>query len=661
MIGFELPLALASAAFVLLPILIHTLARRAPLELPLPTMRFLASAPRARRSFTFPQDRLVLLCRGLAIAAIALAAARPFLAGAGTERAPSLTVLVLDDSLSMAHGDRFARARAGLARALERLPEDAPCALVLTSRPRGTVETAGLVRRRLDAAEPTAVVPTFMTTSLAPALEAARELASGRDRVRVVLASDLDRPALEGVERHAVPGLELVDVGQDEPGNAWLTEVALSPPRPVAGDAVSVEARLETVGLDEATVALELDGKTVAERRVLRGELVRFDLPRALGNRVTGALVVHARGDRLSLDDRAAFATKVLHQLSVVVVGRETARRGSAAREQPVLDAIAALARAQGITLELLSRSDEALVADDLVRATVLVLVAPGELSPLARAGIAAFVARGGGLLVLLDEHAPEATLEALARAGILPVSGRGVEADPPAPPHAELGAFDPTLARAVASLALAPQAALEPVGAPPSILLTGSRGEPLWVERGRVAVLAFAPLGRNAGLAREAAFPLLVRRALQCALGADRATRPIAGSALDLAALARESGEPETALAAATLVGPAGTERPLASTAPVLLEGAGAYEVRNVLGTTLAAFAVSPATRESALERASEAARAALTGEARPASSVAGARDLTAALAAAALVFLLLGSLLSNRALDPESELART
>src|SRR5436853_40881 len=126
MIGFELPAALLGLLCIGLPVLIHALARRAPRELVLPTVRFLDAEPRSRRRLERPQDVLVLVLRALAIAAFALVAARPFVSGAAP--ASRELVLVLDDTLSMAHGEPFSRldrAKVELERALEAAPADA--------------------------------------------------------------------------------------------------------------------------------------------------------------------------------------------------------------------------------------------------------------------------------------------------------------------------------------------------------------------------------------------------------------------------------------------------------------------------------------------------------------------------------------------------------
>ena len=569
-VAFELPLALLGLAALLLPIAVHALARRTPRDFTLPTLRFLDAAPKARRALALPQDRLVLLLRALALACLALAAARPFVpATAGRET----LVAILDDSLSMSHGapmshgarpSRFERARAGLEEKLRALPEDAQAAVLVASRPRATLASKAAA---LEALRET--VPTAGSSSLVPALACAAGLVAGDPHGRVVLASDLDRPSLEGLERQ--PGLledvrlETLDVG-DTPRDASLGAVSIAPCPAIAGEPVTVTARLQATGLGEGPfpVTLEVGGAEVARREVRAGEEARFVLPRASGDFVSGALVVKARGDELALDDRRFFAAPVLREVPLVLLGRDSAEKGTNAREQPVLDALAALAQARCMSIRVATVPESTLPAAldgrgsapraPAERASVLVLASPSELAEATRQTIAAFVAKGGGVLVFLDENVPEATLRWLVERAALPATAHGVEPGRAAPPHVEReGAFEPALARALAALELEPQAAIAPALSA-DVLLAAATGEPLWVERDRTVVLGFAPWGRNEGLARETGFPLIVGRALQAALGTERPPSLTAGEEIDLAALARTTGEAEETLRRATL-----------------------------------------------------------------------------------------------------------
>ncbi len=105
---------LAGLAAVAIPIVIHLMHRRKSRPVPFPTLRFLKELDvrTARRSRL--RERLILAIRAAALAALALALARPVLRESGAlGRGRSSVVIVIDNSLSM-------DARVGGASALER-------------------------------------------------------------------------------------------------------------------------------------------------------------------------------------------------------------------------------------------------------------------------------------------------------------------------------------------------------------------------------------------------------------------------------------------------------------------------------------------------------------------------------------------------------------
>ncbi len=667
MIFFEWPLALLGLGALALPIAVHALARRTPNELALPTVRFLDAAPRARRALALPQDRLVLLLRCLALAALALAASRPWLEDEDAAARPGRLIAVLDDSLSMAHGSRFARAKERLTAALAALPAGSRAALLTTSEPRGELVPVAEALERLRAATPSA-----RASSLAPALEAAAALRA--PDATVLVASDLDRLALEGVARRSEAAralrLDVIDVGDDEPHDASFAELAVTPWPAVAGEPVTVSARVRAVGLGEEPlrVGLELDGTRVAEKRVRPGERVSFELPPPRSSLVQGALALlpdperPGPKDELALDDRAFFAARVLRKVSVALLGADASRRNAQGREQPVIDALAALARAQGLSVDVAVLSEPELGAG-LAPASVLILAAPGELEAKTRERVAKFVTEGGGLVLLLDERVPDATLRLLAEKGVLPATARGLESGPATPPHLEDG-FEPALARALAALALAPQAGLGPLPGT-NALLASSSGEPLWVEKGRVVVLGFAPWGRNAALAREAAFPLLVRRAFRAALGSAEMPRLECGGALNASEIGKLVGVSAESVSKCIIKAPSPALPRCAGeggSLSVSLDSPGIYQVESE-DRVVGAIAVNANEREALLERASEGERGALRGAGAASARREDGRDLTLPCVALGVVFLLLASLAANRgllALAPKKRPAR-
>lgn len=101
MISFSAPWALAGLGAVLVPLILHLVARREPPVVAFPAVRYLEdTARRHHRRFRL-QHWLLLLVRMALLAALVLAAAGPSRAGAGPGgHAPAALVLVLDNSAS---------------------------------------------------------------------------------------------------------------------------------------------------------------------------------------------------------------------------------------------------------------------------------------------------------------------------------------------------------------------------------------------------------------------------------------------------------------------------------------------------------------------------------------------------------------------------------
>ena len=102
--GFLHPLLLAGAALAAVPLLIHILNRRRHRSLPWAAMRFVFAAHKRTRRRVQLENWLLLFLRMAAVAALALALARPFIGKESplaplTEKRRDL-VLILDESAS---------------------------------------------------------------------------------------------------------------------------------------------------------------------------------------------------------------------------------------------------------------------------------------------------------------------------------------------------------------------------------------------------------------------------------------------------------------------------------------------------------------------------------------------------------------------------------
>ena len=106
--GFLYPAFLAGAAAIGIPIVLHFLRRDIVPEVPFSAVRLLRRSPIARSRRRRLRDLILLAARVAALILLALAFARPYLAGAAA--AASLRIVAVDRSLSMSAPGTFARA-----------------------------------------------------------------------------------------------------------------------------------------------------------------------------------------------------------------------------------------------------------------------------------------------------------------------------------------------------------------------------------------------------------------------------------------------------------------------------------------------------------------------------------------------------------------------
>src|SRR5215831_11823629 len=100
--SFLAPLYLVLAGAVAVPLLLHLMRRRTGARIEFPAARYLARAEKEHSRQLKLRNLLLMLFRVLAIACIALAAARPVsrLVPGGGAHAPAAIAIVLDNSLS---------------------------------------------------------------------------------------------------------------------------------------------------------------------------------------------------------------------------------------------------------------------------------------------------------------------------------------------------------------------------------------------------------------------------------------------------------------------------------------------------------------------------------------------------------------------------------
>src|SRR5438270_592983 len=227
---------------------------------------------------------LLLLLRALAIAAVPLILAKPFVEAVSDDLpatavgGPQSAVLVIDDSMSMSAERRgqslLEAARTRARRILEALGSDSDAAIVLASRgggapvPQLTADRAKLERAVTD------VRPTYRPTDVTGALKRAAQIleSAARPERRIYLLSDLAAHGFSGEPPWAAgrgPELVPIDLTDGKPlANRAIVDLKTEPAAHLGprGVRVSIEvANFGAADLKDLAVTLRVDGKAVTK------------------------------------------------------------------------------------------------------------------------------------------------------------------------------------------------------------------------------------------------------------------------------------------------------------------------------------------------------------------------------------------------------------
>lgn len=409
-LNFLAPLFLAALAAIAIPILVHLTNRPRERVLPFPSLMFLQRVQ--YRTVRRQQIRhwILFLLRAAVIILVAAAFARPLFEGSGADALAAgghrELVILLDQSMSMAYGDRWERATGAARRAAASLGPDDRATLVLfddQATQAGSSDGAGGLEAALAAARPTA-----SPTRYAAGLSVARDLLQDATRPRreVLLISDFQRGGWRGDEDLRLPAGALFtfeDVSDGATENLAVVGLAVERTRASGRERVTVSGRLANPGSQAARdvpVYLEVDGQRVGSREVdlaARGAgMVQFD-PIALSDRPVRVRARLGRADPLATDDvhQAVVApARPVHVLLVSEDGLFLRRALSLGADPP---------------FAVTRRTSQTLSGADLAgQAVVLLDDVPAPGSGLMQR-LSGFVEAGGGLCVALGRRsAPE-------------------------------------------------------------------------------------------------------------------------------------------------------------------------------------------------------------------------------------------------------------
>jgi von Willebrand factor type A domain/Aerotolerance regulator N-terminal len=569
--------ALAIALLVAAPILAHLLRRRKAEERPFPPAHLVPPTPPAARRRSLLEDRALFAVRSLAVLVLALLGATPFihcsrLAINRRSGASVALAIVLDDSLSMrADLPGFAKGPGGktrwahaLAAARELVAGLAPgdaVAIVLAGAPArvalGSTTNMAAVAEALEG-----LAPSDRATDLDGAVRLARGLVRGlaqRDK-RVVVFSDLadgsppDAPPLGGDGEIAVwvPLPELEASGEDcavtradrAGTRVWArvicTTSATAPSAPSASASASAPASASASAAPPASASPGPGAGRSLEIRAgdkvlgvvplppsLRSDVIAVDIPadapEVLRAHLTGA-------DAIAEDDEAPVVAAGGALPMAVVVDTATTRVVTGG-PPPIEQAFAALELdAQVHPLPAVPEH-----ADELDAYAALVVDDTPGFTPEVRRSVAAWVERGGVVLLTLGPRAAAAPLGA----GFDPLVP-GVVRWGPSPSPGVDPSTAPLLGPSADGLAdIAPhgRAALDPeASAGADVLARWKDGAPLLYKRSRgrgaVLVLTLPLTTEESDLTLRPAFLALLDRFVSTARARGGARRIDVGDA---------------------------------------------------------------------------------------------------------------------------------
>jgi antitoxin component of MazEF toxin-antitoxin module len=331
--SFLAPLFLAGAAAIAIPILIHLTHRERKDALAFPSLMFISQIPYKTHRRQKIRHWLLFLMRTLAIVLVAAAFARPLLDDSGRAAqafagARELVVL-LDNSHSMAYGDRWDRAVTAARRAVDAVGPDDRVTLITFSE-----QAEALTQRTSDTSLLLAALSraevSFGVTRFGSALELAREIVERSDRPRseVLLISDFQRTGWDARQAVRLPeGTVLTQVDLSDPNavNLAVSGAAIARTRSDRRELVTISAQLANLGtqrVEDVGVSLEVDGEQlqVQPLSLEPGEtsVLRFSSFVAPARSVSG--VIRAGSDALPADNEFRFVVSPADPISILIV-----------------------------------------------------------------------------------------------------------------------------------------------------------------------------------------------------------------------------------------------------------------------------------------------------------------------------------------------------
>ena len=274
-VNFLYPVFLAAAAATAIPLALHLLRRNTETVVDFPAVRLLEKAPVEQQRRRRLRELILLALRMTALALLAIAFARPYVAGETSAAPVPITIIAVDTSLSLSAPGQFEAARQAARRIVDNAPGTHTVGLVAFADTASLIvpptTDRGGVLAAIDQLTPTSGGTRFRT-ALAQAAEAV-----GGAQGRIVVVTDLQQVGWEAGDEGAVPDgidIEVVEVASPSE-NFAVTAVRRDGDAVVAGihnygrRAAKVPVRLRVSGRDVVTQRVDVAAQAAAEVRLV--------------------------------------------------------------------------------------------------------------------------------------------------------------------------------------------------------------------------------------------------------------------------------------------------------------------------------------------------------------------------------------------------------
>ncbi len=425
MLSFLSPLFLLGAAAAAVPIVLHLLHHEPDARVKFSAVKLLRRAPVEHARKRRLRQLLLLALRVAALALLALAFARPFLATGAAVRASTVTIVALDTSYSMSAPGRFERAQQLARDAIDRAPA-ADLVGVVTFADQADIAVRPTMDRVLARTAISEAAAGFGATRYRAALSAASQDLAGRQG-RVVVVTDLQENGWDAGDRASIPEnvrIDVTDVGAVPPG------VSVTAVRPLE-DRLVATVRNTSPRSRDVRVHLTIDNRPVGDAAISVGPNQSSEAAFAGPVRGLAAAVSVDDPDGLQADNirYAALSGTTRPALLLITGGGELNRE--AFYLQHALTA--GIQTDAGFRVASLSGAQlSAPNAEALAPYAAALLVSTRGLERRGREALAAYGRNGGGLLVAVGPDVDgEVVADVLGDASTLRVETTGVRPGP--------------------------------------------------------------------------------------------------------------------------------------------------------------------------------------------------------------------------------------